>query len=391
MSPEPAGRPRVLRIITRLNIGGPAQHVLFLADGMRADFETVLVTGAPDPTEGNMDDLAETLGVIPLRLPSLRRAPSPWQDLRALWSLWRLCRRLKPAIVHTHTSKAGLLGRLAARLAGVPGVLHTFHGHVFHGYFGPWGSRLAVLAERAMGALSTRLYAVSAAQKAELAALGIAPPDRIRVLPLGLDLDPLAPPLPRGTLRRELGLGEDAILIGCVARLAPIKAHDDLLAAFAKVPGAHLLLIGDGERRPVIAQEIRQRGLEGRIHLLGWRRDLDAVYGDLDLAVLASRNEGLPVALIEAASAGVPVVATRVGGVTDLLGAHPAALLVPPGDPGALAGAMAQALGNLPQLRSLAVQLSGNFRRAYGRARLVEDLAREYRALPPCQLIPCKP
>lgn len=385
MSENPTGRPRVLRIITRLNIGGPAQHVLFLASGLKGNFETVLVTGSPESAEGSMDDLAGALGVIPLRLPHLRRPLAPLADLRVLWSLWRLCRRLRPDIVHTHTSKAGLLGRLAARLAGVPVVLHTFHGHVFHGYFGTWASRLAVLAERAMGALSTRLYAVSLSQRAELIALGIAPPEKIVTLSLGLDLDPLAPQLPRGALRRELGLGDDALLVGCVARMAPIKAHGDLLEAFARIvaghPAAHLLLIGDGEERPALEREILARELGNRVHPLGWRRDLPAVYGDLDLAVLASRNEGLPVALIEAAAAGVPIVATRVGGVPDLLGGHPAAILVPPGDPEALAAAMSRALGNLSRLRSLAVPASGNFRKAYGRARLVEDLERDYRAL----------
>jgi glycosyltransferase involved in cell wall biosynthesis len=380
----PAERLRVLRIITRLNIGGPAQHVLFLASGLKEDVETVLVTGTPDPAEGSMDDLAGDLGVIPLRLPHLKRQLAPLDDLRALWSLWRLCRRLKPDIVHTHTSKAGLLGRLAARLAGVPVVLHTFHGHVFHGYFGPWASRLAVLAERGMGALSTRLYAVSPSQREELLSLGIAPPGKIITLPLGLDLDPLAPPLPRGALRRELGLGEDALLVGCVARLAPIKAHADLLEAFARIaaghPAAHLLLIGDGEERPGIEQAVLERGLGSRVHLLGWRRDLPALYGDLDLAVLSSKNEGLPVALIEAAAAGVPIVATRVGGVTDLLAGHPATL-VPPGNPEALAGALSAALGNLTRLKVLAIPASGDFRKAYGRARMLEDLRKEYLTL----------
>lgn len=372
--PNATGGTRVLRVITRLNVGGPARHVTVLAAGMRG-FDTTLVTGLPDPAEGDMGDLAQ--GLERVVLPTLRRNPSPLDDLRTLWALWRLCRRLAPDIVHTHMAKAGALGRLAARLAGVPVVLHTFHGHVLHGYFPAWQSKLLVLAERLLGKMTTRIYAVSPAQRDELAALGVAQASKLRVLPLGLDLAPLAGPLPRGGLRKLLGLPADAVLIGCVARLAPIKAHDVLLEAFSRIPGdAHLVLIGDG---PLRAELEKRR--TGRIHLTGWIRDLPMIYGDLDLAVLASRNEGLPVSLIEAAAAGVPIVATRVGGVGDLLGRHPAATLVPPGDPEAFAKALSATLDNLLGMKLLARDAAPAYRARYDQARLLADLTAEYELL----------
>ena len=378
MADATAERPRILRIITRLNVGGPARHVFHLAEGMRG-FETLLAAGLPEPSEG---ELGPPAGVAVRILPRLGRPPSLLDDLASLWALWRLCREFRPAIVHTHTAKAGALGRLAARLAGVPIVLHTFHGHVLRGYFPPWQSRLLAGLERLLAMLSTRIYALSPSQKAELAAFGVAPDAKIRVVPLGLDLAPLAPPLPRGALRRALGLPEQAVLIGCVARMVAIKDHGNLLEAFSKVaslrPEAHLILIGGGLLESEIAGRIAELGLVGRVHKAGWQTDLPKVYGDLDLCVLSSRNEGLPVCLIEAAAAGVPIVATRVGGVGDLLGGHPAAGLVPPGDSGALAGVLEEALSDLPRRRALALEASDGYRSRYDRARLVQDLAREY-------------
>ncbi len=378
-------RPKVLRAITRLNIGGPARHVLHLAKGMEGDFETSLLVGTPEPGEGSMDDLAGSLGIRPILLPSLQRGGGPLENLKAFWGLYRLCRRLRPDIVHTHTGKAGAIGRVAGWLAGVPVVLHTFHGHVLKGYFPPWKSRLLARIEGFLAGLSTRIYALSPSQRQELADLGAAPLEKIRVLPLGLDLEPLTPPLPRGRLRAEFGLPENALLIGCVGRLVAIKGHTVLLEAFRKIAGLHpdarLLLIGDGELRGEIASRIRSLDLEGRVLLTGFRHDLAAVYGDLDLAVLASFNEGQPVALIEAASAGIPIVATRAGGVGDLLEDHEGALLVPPGDAGALTLALDKALTELPRLRSSAMKKAEFFRSRYDHRRLCRNLTRDYREL----------
>jgi len=338
---------RVLRLFSRLNVGGPAVHVILLTAGL-ADrgYETQLVVGQESPREGNLFDLAAGRGVRWTAMPGLGREVRPWRDLRAFVGLYRMMRSYRPHIVHTHTAKAGLLGRLAARVAGVPVVVHTFHGHVLRGYFGPVTTAFYRALERRLGSLSDVLVAVSDAVKSDLVALGVAAESKIRVIPLGLDLEPLAGALPRGSLRGEAGVPPEAPLVGIVGRLAPIKDVGTFLGAAALVrrslPAARFAVVGDGEERARLESERHRLGLDACVFFHGWRREMAAVYGDLDLVVNSSRNEGTPVALIEALAAARPVVATRVGGTPDLLGDGRRGMLVPPGDAAALAAAIVE-------------------------------------------------
>src|SRR5439155_1231539 len=245
---------RVLRLFSRLNVGGPSVHVILLTAGLEdRGYETRLVVGQESPHEGNLFDLAASKGVVCVAMPGLGREVRPWRDLRALVGLYRMMRRFRPHIVHTHTAKAGMLGRLAARAAGVPVVVHTFHGHVLRGYFGPLTTTLYRAVERRLGASSDVLVAVSDAVKRDLVALGVAPATKIRVIPLGLDLEPLTGALPRGSLRGEAGVPEGAPLVGIVGRLAPIKDVGTFLLAAAAVraavPAARFAVVGDGEER----------------------------------------------------------------------------------------------------------------------------------------------
>jgi len=339
---------KIVRVITRLNVGGPAINAILLTAGLKAyGYQTVLVRGVEHPTEGSMDALADAHGVRPLLLRDLQREPSPSRDLRALGSLYRLMRRERPTIVHTHTAKAGTLGRLAAALAGVPVVVHTFHGHVLTGYFGPAKSFVYRMAERALASRTTRIVAVGEAVKRDLVGLGVAPERKFRVIRLGLDLEPLfGCEARRGQLRRELGLAEEHILIGIVARLVPIKAHEDFFRAAALVsrshPLARFIVVGDGERRPHLEALVRDLGLEPVTHFLGIRRDMDVVYGDLDVVALSSLNEGLPISIIEAKAAGRAVVATDVGSVGELVRSGTTGIVVPPRDPEAMARALTE-------------------------------------------------
>ena len=310
--------PKVVRIIARLNVGGPARHCLLLDEGLRRrGFETRLLSGALAPGESL---LPEARRARVEQVPGLGRGLALGGDLRALLSLTRFLRRERPQIVHTHTAKAGVLGRVAARLAGVPVVVHSFHGHVLAGYFGPTGSRLATCAERGLAHLTSQLVTLSPRLVTELAEeFAVAPRERFEVVPLGRDLSSFAAP-PRGLLRAELGLGPETPLVGCVGRLVPIKDVPLLLRAMEQVePSAHLVVVGDGPERGRIEAAIPP-ALRGRVHLLGWRADLPAIYGDLDLFALSSRNEGTPLAIVEALAAGVPIVATAVGGIPDMLG-----------------------------------------------------------------------
>ena len=254
---EEGGGLRVLRIFSRLNIGGPAVHVILLTAGLRSlGYETRLVVGTESPWEGNMLPLAAEKNVICEAMAGLGREIAPLSDLRALAGLHRLMRAWRPHIVHTHTAKAGLLGRLAARAAGVPTVVHTYHGHVLRGYFPPAKTALFRRLETWLAALADALVAVSESVRQDLVDLGIARAEKIRVIPLGLDLSHLAGVLPRGALRREAGIPETAPLVGMVGRLAPIKDAPTFLRAAGLVAeeraDARFALVGDGEERPAL-------------------------------------------------------------------------------------------------------------------------------------------
>jgi glycosyltransferase involved in cell wall biosynthesis len=348
-----ASRPiRVARVIARLNIGGPAQHTILLAAGLdRARFATTLITGVVGPAEGDFLEAAHSRGVSPIVIPELGRSIRPARDLAVLLKLVRLFRRLRPDIVHTHTAKAGTLGRLAARFAGVPVTVHTFHGHVLDGYFSPAVTRFFVGVERALARRTDRLVTVSPRLRADLLAMGIGRPEQVAVIPLGLDLERFRRARPEAPiLRASLGLGTDVPLLGIVGRLVPIKDHPLLFEAVALLephgPPAHLVVVGDGEERVRLEALAGQLGLSHRVHFLGWRSDLETILPELTMVICASKNEGTPVALIEAMAAGVPVLSTDVGGVADLVTHGETGWLVRAGDPPALAQGVQHLLGN---------------------------------------------
>lgn len=351
------GRLRVARVISRLNVGGPATHTILLTAGLDpAAFESRLYVGSPEAAEGDMAPGARARGMEPVPVPGLGRAIHPGRDLAALGHLVRAFRSFRPHIVHTHAAKGGALGRIAARVARVGVTVHTFHGHVLRGYFSPPVSAAFRAIERALARRTTRIVALSPGQRDELLGMGIGRPDQVTVIPLGLELDPfLDAQGRRGLLRRHLGLPHEARLIGIVARLVPIKDHATFLGAAARVaaadPAAHFVIAGDGPLREAVAGAARRAGLGDRVHFLGWWEDLPALYADLDVVALTSRNEGTPVCLLEAMAAGVPVVATAVGGVPDLVRQGETGLLVPPADPAALAAALTALLAD-PERRS---------------------------------------
>lgn len=346
-----------MRLIARMNIGGPAVHTALLTNRLDPTrFRSQLVTGIESASEGNMlqllgENAARPLAVRPLVLPGLGREIAPLNDLKTLRQLVRLMRRERPHIVDTHTAKAGFVGRLAAWIARVPVVVHTFHGHVFHGYFGPAKTRLFIAIETFLARRTDCIIVLSEQQKQEILALGIGRAEQFRVMPLGLDLKPfLQAQTQRGELRRELNIEADTPLVGIVARLVPIKAIHLFLEAARRVrethPQAVFLIVGDGELRGALEAQARQLGIAGAVRFLGFRADLPRIYADLDCVVLCSLNEGLPVAIIEALAAARPVVATDVGGVRDLVRPGETGWLVPSNDAKALAAGITEALSN---------------------------------------------
>lgn len=341
----------IVRVIARLNVGGPAIHVVNLTAGLDPRrFESVLVSGSENAGEGSMLDFALARGVRPVIIPEMvGDASLRPRDLRALASLYRVIRARRPQIVHTHTAKAGFLGRIAARLAGVPVVVHTYHGHILRGYYGPMTSGLLRRMEQALALMTDQIVAVSERVKQDLVDYGIAPPRKIAVIPLGFDLRPFAECAAyRGAFRRELGLPERARLVTIVGRIFPIKNHRLFLQAAALIAGAdpevHFAVVGDGALRAATEEYARTLGIACRVSFTGWRRDLPQIYADTDVLAVSSTNEGTPVSAIEAMAAGRPVVATRVGGLPDLIADGTTGFLVPPGDAGSLAAAILRIL-----------------------------------------------
>lgn len=375
---------RVLRAITRLNIGGPAIHAILLTRGLQNErFSSVLVTGLEGPHEGSMRDLAARHGVCPRVLRELGREVSPLNDLRATLAMYRLIRRGRPHIVHTHMAKAGTAGRLAARLARVPIVVHTFHGHTFHSYFGPLKTRLFIEIERTLARFSDRLIAVGDAQRADIAKYGVAPLEKIVTIPLGLEIEQLLDAeRARGQLRSELGLNGHGKLVGIVARLVPIKAHEVFLEAAVRIrdaePSTTFLIVGDGERRDELEAMVHHLGLKQSTRFLGWRGDMREVYADLDVVTLSSNNEGSPVALIEALAAARPVVATNVGGVPNVVRDGTSGLLVPPRDPEALANGILTLLRDPDRAAAYGQAGRGSVYPRHASTRLVGDVERLY-------------
>lgn len=393
-----ASRPplRVARVITRLNIGGPSYHVALLAAGLHQHgYQTDLLAGTPDKREGDMSDYALGLGIQPLAVPGLGRNPHPHADLQALLWLFGHFIRTRPTIVHSHQSKAGALARVAARLARVPVVAHTFHGSGF-GVFSNSRVRASVIAaERFLARLSTVLIVLGDKQLEDYLAAGIAPRSKLRVVPLGLDLTPFEQAgQHRGQLRAELGIPPDAPVIGVASRLVAIKGVDGFIRAAAalsgELPEAHWIVAGDGDARPDLERLAAEVGLPSRLHFLGWRRDLPRVYADLDLMVLPTVMdfEGTPVAVIEAMAAGVPIVATDVGGVSQLVRQQETGVLVPAQSVDALMDAIRALLADRQLAQRLAQQGRQLALSRHRGTRLVEDVSRVYAQVLEAQGLP---
>ncbi|CEP67179.1 Glycosyl transferase, family 1 [Moorella glycerini] len=329
---------RVARVITRLNIGGPAIHTTHLTERLNNDglFDSMLVCGSLAAGEGGMEDFARQHGVEPFHISELGREISLFDDLKALRKLYRLFRLYRPVIVHSHTAKAGTLARVAARLARVPVIVHTFHGHVFSGYFSTRKTKLFILIERFLAHLTDAILVLSPEQQRDILGFGIGKPGKVKIVPLGIDLEPYLHGV-RGRLRAELGLAGDVRLIGIVGRLTAIKNHNLFLkAAKALLDSSdiplHFVVVGDGELRQELEDVTKQLDITEHVTFLGWRKDMPDIYRDLDVLALTSNNEGTPVTIIEAMAAGCPVVATRVGGVPDMIQDGVTGMLVEPGD-----------------------------------------------------------
>ncbi len=337
--------PKVLRIINRFNLGGPTYNVAYLSKFMEPHYQTILVGGEKDETEDSSQFILDKLGLKPIIIQEMKREIDIKNDRIAYLKIRQLIREHKPDIVHTHASKAGTIGRLAARAENVPVIIHTFHGHVFHSYFGKLKTLFYKNIERFLALISTKIIAISEIQKNELSEIHkISTKDKIEIIPLGFDLNKFQENTleKRNLFREKYKLNQQTVAIGIIGRLVPIKNHELFLNAIAFLQQTSKVkfkafIIGDGELRKQLENSAKEKQLEFEtpekenqnaiVVFTSWIKEVDVALSGLDIVALTSFNEGTPVSLIEAQAAGKPIVSTNVGGIENVVIKNKTALL----------------------------------------------------------------
>ena len=391
--------PRVLRILNRLIIGGPAINATYLTKYMAPEFETMLVIGGKDDHEQDADHLSLDLGIEPVVVPDMKREISPLSDGHAYQKVKRLIEKFRPDIVHTHAAKSGVIGRLAADACKVPVVVHTFHGHVFHSYFSKFKSNTFIQIERYLAKRSTGIIAISDIQKNELANdYNICSADKIKIIPLGLDLGKFQKnqDLKRADFRKRFQIATDEIAIGIIGRVVPVKNHSLFVAAAKKVldntsKKIRFVVIGDGDMRPQVEEDFRDAGIDYAYYpqepraataiCTSWQTEMDVVLAGLDIVALTSHNEGTPVSLIEAQAAGRPVVSTNVGGVADVVIDNQCGYITEPDDIDLFAEALLKLIENEERRIYFGSQGRQFVQDKFSYQRLVKDMSEYYYSL----------
>lgn len=388
---------KVLRIITRVNIGGPSIHVSLLTAGLNnSQFTSMLVHGRLSPDEGDMSYYIDKHKVKPLYIPQLQREVHLGRDLAAMFRLLLVMWRFKPQIIHTHTAKAGFLGRLAAmiyrntnRLASGSKnkpirIVHTFHGHVFEGYFGSWRTYLFLAIERWLGQHTDRIVAISQTVKKEICEKHrIVSPNLVDVIRLGFEFPVCVESDYKSQLCATLGFPSTCYIVGIIGRLTAIKNHRMFLSAAKRITEAYsedvrFIVVGDGELRSKLETEVQESILKDRLVFTGWKRDTEILFGGLDVVALTSHNEGTPVALIESLAVGTPVVATRVGGVPDVVEDSITGYLVEANDDGAMAERIASLINDQELRERFGREGQKRVRELYDCSRLIRDVSDLY-------------
>lgn len=380
-------RLRVLRVIARMNVGGPARQVSVLTrylDPVR--FEQYLLTGSVAHDEA--DELVlRGVDVPHQRVRGLGRSIRPFDDVSALVRIGEEVRRFRPHIVHTHTAKAGVLGRTASLLAGIPkqrrpALVHTFHGHLLYGYFSPGVTRAVVQVERMLAWRTDRLVAVGSQVRRDLVAAGIGRPNRWVEVPPGIELRSVPS---RSCARSVLDLPEGACVVAYVARLTAVKRPDRFIDVAAEVSSRHddvcFLVAGDGELAEELGARAVEAGIADQVRMLGWTGEVEIVYAAADVVLLTSDNEGMPVSLIEAALAGRPVVTPAVGSAAEVVLDGKTGIVVRHNDAASLGAAVGKLLSDEELRQAMGRAAAEYAKKRFSPARLVADIEGIYSEL----------
>ncbi|MBK9730782.1 MAG: glycosyltransferase [Chitinophagaceae bacterium] len=391
--------PKILRIINRLNLGGPTFNAAYLSKFLAPEFETMLVAGMIDDTEESSAFITNEMGLKPVYIPEMYREIHPMKDRRAYLQLKQIMRDFRPDIVHTHAAKAGTLGRLAAAATHVPVIVHTFHGHVFHSYFPQWKTNLFIRIERYLAAKSTRIISISNKQKEELAGVyKICAPEKIEVIPLGFNLEKFTADIPakRKKFRNHYLVDHEEVVIVIVGRLVPVKNHTLFLKGLQAVQSktskkVRAFIVGDGEERKNIENQAASLQLDftdfssqpkpALLTFTSWIKEVDEVYAGADIVTLTSRNEGTPVSLIEAQAAGKPIVTTDVGGITDIVVPGKNAFVVAANDEQAFAEKLLQLVEDDQLRNNMSAFNTASITSRFDYRRLVSETAVLYRRI----------
>ncbi len=381
----------VLHIITRLIVGGAQENTMLTAAMLDPErYDVDVVSGPQTGPEGSLIEEVRARGVSLTIEPSLVREVDPAKDLRALWALYRRIRRRRYALVHTHSGKAGMLGRWAAWLAGrgrsrTPVIVHTVHGWSHHKGQHPLVRRVFMLLERLTARITDKLIVVSPLNTEKGLRDGIARPETYVTIRSGIDLERFRNPVRRcEVVRAELGIPVDALVVGTVTRLSAQKAPLDFVTAAALVmqdfPGVHFVIVGDGPLRQDVEDAVADAGLTGRMHLTGLRRDVPDLMHSFDIFALTSLWEGLPRVLPQAMAAGLPIVATAADGNAEAVRPGVNGLLTPPGEPKALAAALEQILAD-PDMAERMGEAGAAMAEPFGAQRMVDQIEALYEQL----------
>jgi glycosyltransferase involved in cell wall biosynthesis len=383
---------KVLRILNRFNVGGPTHNAIYLTKHLYPDFETILIAGNKLQSEASSEYMLSEHGLNYSIIKNMSRSLNLYNDFLAFLEIRKIMKNFNPDVVHTHASKSGALGRLAAISLKIPVIVHTFHGHVFHSYFGKIKTHFYILVERFLAKRSSAIVAISELQKKELVEeFKICPEKKVSVIPLGFDLEKfhLNSIQNRFIFRKEFHIKENEVCIGIIGRLTPIKDHKFFIRAIhnALIKTNHkvkIFIIGDGEEKQSLidfSNDLNlsisthdRKNLDARIHFTSWRSDMIKVYAGLDIVALSSLNEGTPVTLIEAQASKKPVISTDVGGVRDIIEDGSTGLISPVGDHDSYVKNILHLIEDDNLRKSMGAQGYNNVSEKFSYRRLVSDM-----------------